>query len=63
MSEESGAERSAEERAWDAESGSSADERDTGWGERDWDRSAGDIDPDVERLQADRPPHHEDRER
>ncbi len=52
------------DRAWDAESGSSSDERETGWGEREWDRSgSGESDPDLERLQADRPPHHEDRER
>jgi hypothetical protein len=41
---------------------SSSDERDTGWGGREWADSE-DSDPDLERLRADRPPHHEERER
>jgi hypothetical protein len=49
--------------AWDAESGTSSDEREQGWGERDWDRSESEEDPDEKRLREDRPPHHEERER
>ena len=49
--------------SWDAESGASADEREQGWGERDWDRSESSEDQDEKRLQEDRPPHHEERER
>lgn len=46
----------------------SDDDRDVGWGGRDWaDRAgsgeSGGVDPDLERLLADRPPHHEERER
>jgi hypothetical protein len=54
-------------RSPDGESGPSADERDIGWGGRDWERDdpegTGGEDPDLERLRADRPPHHEERER
>jgi hypothetical protein len=51
-------------RAPDDESGASADERDAGWGGRDWEREDPEReDPDLERLRADRPPHHEERER
>ena len=45
----------------DPESETSADERDLGWGGREWadsDREGGSEDPDLERLRADRPPHH-----
>lgn len=46
------------------ESPSSADERDLGWGGREWadGEGSGADDPDLERLGADRPPHHEERE-
>jgi hypothetical protein len=44
------------------DSEASSDERDLGWGGRDWDREA-DEDRDLDRLIADRPPHHEERER
>jgi hypothetical protein len=44
------------------ESEASSDERDLGWGGRDWDQETED-DRDLERLIADRPPHHEERER
>ena len=48
----------------DGESGPSADERDVGWGGRDWERDDADgEDEELERLRADRPPHHEERER
>jgi hypothetical protein len=72
----------------DGESGASADERDLGWGGREWSDARDDCegtdgrdgadgaggaegtagsgdseDPDLERLRADRPPHHEERER
>lgn len=57
----------------DPSSGVSSDERDTGWGGREWAEggrsgetsyeSADSDDPDLERLRADRPPHHEDRDR
>jgi hypothetical protein len=51
----------------DGESGPSADERDVGWGGRDWERDdpegAGGDAADLERLRAERPPHHEERER
>jgi hypothetical protein len=49
----------------DRESPASADERDQGWGGREWaDRKdAKGTDPDLERLLAERPPHHEERER
>jgi hypothetical protein len=54
-------------RSPDGESGPSADERDVGWGGRDWERDDPDgpdgEDADLERLRADRPPHHEERER
>jgi hypothetical protein len=63
--------------AADPADGTSSDERDTGWGGREWaeggrsretsyetaDSDSGDEDPDLERLRADRPPHHEDRDR
>ena len=53
-------------------SGASSDEGDLGWGGREWDdgsrsyesSDSGDPeDPDLERLRADRPPHHEERDR
>lgn len=48
----------------DRESGPSADERDVGWGGRDWERDDPEReDADLERLRAERPPHHEERER
>jgi hypothetical protein len=50
----------------DRDSPASSDERDLGWGGREWaDREDGppDADPDLERLRAERPPHHEERER
>jgi hypothetical protein len=48
----------------DPPSGVSSDERDTGWGGREWaSDESGEEDPDLERLRADRPPHHEDRDR
>ena len=61
MSEPSGA------RPSERDTEASSDERDLGWGGREWDRERGSgeagDDPDLERLTADRPPHHEDRER
>lgn len=51
-------------RSRDDEPGSSADERDVGWGGRDWERDDPEQDEaDLERLRAERPPHHEERER
>jgi hypothetical protein len=51
----------------DGGSGASADERDVGWGDRDWADEeasrAADEDADLERLRAERPPHHEERDR
>ncbi len=48
----------------DGASGPSADESDVGWGGRDWERDDPEGgDADLERLRADRPPHHEERER
>jgi hypothetical protein len=57
----------------DGASGAGADERDVGWGGREWAEGrdgregtggSGDSeDPELERLRADRPPHHEERER
>ena len=48
----------------DDEPESSSDERDVGWGGRDWERDdPGAGDQDLERLRAERPPHHEERER
>jgi hypothetical protein len=50
----------------DRESPASSDERDLGWGGREWadrDDAAPGTDPDVQRLLAERPPHHEARER
>lgn len=66
--------------AADPFAGSSSDERDLGWGGREWadgrrnddpdnetdtggETDTDPTDPDVERLRADRPPHHEERER
>ena len=48
----------------DGESGAGADERDVGWGGRDWEQDDPEReDPDLDRLRAERPPHHEERER
>ena len=47
----------------EAESPASSDERDLGWGGRDWEAGGDGDDRDLERLIADRPPHHEHRER
>jgi hypothetical protein len=45
-------------------SGPSSDERDVGWGGRDWEHDDPEReDRDLERLRAERPPHHEERER
>ncbi len=42
----------------------SSDDRDLGWGGRDWtDSDGGAEEADLERLRTDRPPHHEERER
>lgn len=49
----------------DGASGASADERDVGWGGRDWvddEDDQGSEAADLERLRADRPPHHEERD-
>jgi hypothetical protein len=54
-------------RSPDGESGKavpSADERNAGWGGRDWENDDPEReDADLERLRAERPPHHEERER
>jgi len=54
----------------DPESETSADDLDLGWGGREWadgteegNGAGGHEDADLERLRADRPPHHEERER
>jgi hypothetical protein len=69
LSERSGARQGGDNEVMSTPSGddqpaSSSDERDVGWGGRDWERDdPSKEDPDLDRLRDDRPPHHEERER